>query len=61
MKNPYNNIEAIKKAILSDKLFYSGISLPTIQGAGTHHQKATYAYIKAQEFYEKHFLELTKN
>lgn len=51
----YNTVEAIKKAILRGEHFYNEVVLPSGQRAGTYFQKATYAYLKAEKIYEKHF------
>ena len=48
-------IEAITRAILKGQKEYEGVKLPTPQRAGTMTQCVTYARIKAQEIYEKHF------
>lgn len=47
-------ITKIKQAILRGEQFFKGVKLPIIQSR-TFYQKRTYALLKAQEIFEKHF------
>lgn len=51
----YKTVETIKRAILNEESNFEGIALPSVQRAGTDYQKASYAFLKAQEFYQKNF------
>jgi len=50
-----SKIKEIQGAIAAGIAEYEGLTLPSPQRAGTMMQQNTYAFLKAQEIYEKHF------